>query len=294
MSDKVLVFGGTRFFGKSLVEFLLDQSDVEITVASRGNNPFPFGPEVKHLILDREDDNALALAAKLENWDVVYDNICYSAEDAQKAVQHFEGVKRYIFTSSLSVYEAGEQGEGGFKEKDFDPYTYPVEYKGKDQVSYQEGKRQAEAVFMQKASFPVVCVRFPIVLGPHDYTKRLHFHVEHVQQELPIGIPNVKADLGFIHSSEAARFLGWLKDSDITGPVNAASNGTVQLERLIHLIEQATGKKARIQSDTEKEHASPFGISAPWYMNTKLAQKAGFEFDSLEEWLPRLIQEISM
>ncbi|WP_440115611.1 NAD-dependent dehydratase [Paenibacillus sp. QZ-Y1] len=261
---------------------------------SRGNIAFPFDSRLTHIILDRANEASLRQAAELEYWDVVYDHACYSAEAALAAVNIFEGrVKRYILTSSLSVYEAGTQGDDGFHEEDFDPSAYPVRIAGDEVVSYQEGKRQAEAVLIQKATFPVVTVRSPIVLGMDDYTRRLHFHIEHVQQELPIGLPNPGADIGFIHSSEAARFLAWLGDAEINGPVNAASRGTISLNELIGHIEAAVGKRAIIQPQAEQQHSSPFGITSSWDMNTGKAAKAGFTFDSLEEWLPRLVQQIS-
>ncbi|WP_127548018.1 NAD-dependent epimerase/dehydratase family protein [Paenibacillus amylolyticus] len=294
MSKKILVIGGTRFFGKRLVEHWAAQENVEVTVVSRGNIAFPFDSGVTHIILDRTNEASLRQAAELERWDVVYDHACYSAEAALAAVKVFEGrVERYILTSSLSVYEAGTQGDDGFHEEDFDPSTYPVQMVGDEVVSYQEGKKQAEAMLIQKATFPVVTVRFPIVLGMDDYTRRLHFHIEHVQQGLPIGLPNPKADIGFIQSSEATRFLAWLADAEINGPINAASSGTISLNELIGKIEVAVGKKSIIQSEAENEHSSPFGITSSWYMNTNKAAQAGFAFDSLEEWLPRLVQQIS-
>jgi nucleoside-diphosphate-sugar epimerase len=295
MSKKILVLGGTRFFGKRLVGHWAAQESVEVTVASRRNITSSFGSEVSHIILDRENEASLRHVAELEQWDVVYDQICYSAEAALAATNVFEGrVKRYILASSLSVYDAGTQGDEGFHEEDYDPYTYPIRYAGDEEVSYQEGKRQAEAVLIQKATFPVATVRFPIVLGMDDYTRRLHFHIEHVQQGLPIGLPNPEANIGFIHSSEAARFLAWLGNAEINGPVNAASSGTISINELIGKIEDVVGKRGIIRPEAEKEHSSPFGITSSWYMNTGKAAEAGFAFDSLEEWFPRLVQQISL
>ncbi|MCM3781792.1 NAD-dependent epimerase/dehydratase family protein [Neobacillus mesonae] len=289
---KILILGGTRFFGKRLVEDLLHNKDAEITVATRGNTPTPFEEAVKHLVIDRENADSLRLAALAEEWDVVYDNICYSPDAALDAVKLFEGrTKRYVFTSSLSVYDAGTKDS--FVEEDFDPYTYRIHYGSRDHFTYQEGKRQAEAVFVQKASFPVICVRFPIVLGADDYTKRLHFHVEHIEEGKAIGLPNLEAHMGFIHSPEAARFLAWAGEGNIDGPVNAASNGTISLGQLIHLIEKETGKQAEIQKDAGEEHASPFGIESSWFMDTNKAVKAGFKFDDLNHWLPDLIQQLT-
>ncbi|MFE7913827.1 NAD-dependent epimerase/dehydratase family protein, partial [Bacillus mobilis] len=47
----VLVLGGTRFFGKNLVEALL-QDEHDVTIATRGITEDPFGSAVKRLIVD--------------------------------------------------------------------------------------------------------------------------------------------------------------------------------------------------------------------------------------------------
>jgi hypothetical protein len=113
----------------------------------------------------------------------------------------------------------------------------------------------AEAVFMQQATFPVAAVRFPIVLGTDDYTKRLHFHIEHVREGKEIGIPNSAALISFIRSDEAADFLLWLAHSHLTSPVNACSDGTVRIGDIISTIEQATGKRAVVKEKTADEHS---------------------------------------
>ena len=84
-----------------------------------------------------------------------------------------------MLTSTLSVY--GEPREG-FVETDFDPYTYPLQYGNKEDFNYGEGKRLAEAVFPNRV-FSGSGDAYPIVLGIDDYTRRLHFHIKHVQQE---------------------------------------------------------------------------------------------------------------
>lgn len=182
----------------------------------------------------------------------------------------------------------------GFKETDFDPYTYPLQYGSAEDFSYGEGKRLAEAVFFQEADFPVVAMRIPIVLGIDDYTRRLHFHIEHVQKGKPIGMPNPDAEIGFINSTEAARFLAWLGHSSITGPVNAASKGAITLSAMIHLIETVTGMQSQILTETVKEDMSPFGIEQSWTMETTKAEQAGYTFEPLMEWFPGLVREVAL
>ncbi|WP_405110334.1 NAD-dependent epimerase/dehydratase family protein [Paenibacillus sp. FSL K6-1217] len=286
---KVLVLGGTRFFGKRLVELLLQDQDSEVTILTRGMTSDDFGERVTRLAVDRTDEAALERAVGDTVWDIVYDNICFSPDEAAAAVRIWAGrAKRYILTSSLSVYDPQPEA---LAEADFDPLHYPLKPGGKADVSYQEGKRQAEAVLLQTADFPVAAVRFPIVQGTDDYTRRLHFHIEHVLAGQPVGIPNPQAEISFIRSDEAADFLHWLgrEGSAVTGPVNACSDGTLTIGSVISIIEQITGRTAIVQSEAAEEDQSPFGIPESWFMDTEKARSAGFSFLSLSEWFPELV-----
>lgn len=288
---KVLVLGGTRFFGKRLVERLLESSENSVTILTRGQTSDSFGDRVQRICADRTDPQALAEAVGEQVWDIVYDNICFSPDEASEACRIFDAkARRYIVTSSLSVYDSSPEV---LTENIFNPQTYPVRKGGKDDFTYQEAKRQAEAVFMQQATFPVVAVRFPIVLGTDDYTKRLHFHIEHVREGTEIGVPNSTAQISFIRSDEAADFLLWLGHTPLIGPVNACSDGTVRIGEIISIIEQATGKQAVVKEKTADEHMSPFGITQSWYMDTSKAQSEGYSFLSLNEWLPELITSLN-
>ncbi len=84
-------------------------------------------------------------------------------------------------TSSMAVYEPALS----LKEDDFDSYQYPIVYGDRKDFSYEEGKRLAEAVLFTYATFPVIAVRFPVVIGENDYTKRLQFYVDHIVKQTP-------------------------------------------------------------------------------------------------------------
>lgn len=76
MSEKVLVLGGSRYFGKRLVQLLASAGQYQVTVATRGLTKVELAGEVQQVVLDRT---------------AVYDNICYSPNEALAAVQAFEG-----------------------------------------------------------------------------------------------------------------------------------------------------------------------------------------------------------
>ncbi|MBC2262319.1 SDR family oxidoreductase [Listeria sp. FSL L7-0091] len=286
---KILVFGGTRFFGKKLVERLVSAGH-DITIGTRGKTKDDFGDSVKRIVLDRESRDALFQLAK-EEWDIIYDNICFSPKEALYAVDAFKGkVKRYIYTSSLSVYS---QKDRALVEDDFNSAHYEIVSGDKDDFDYGEGKRLAEAVFFQKASFPVVAVRFPIVLGCDDYTKRLHFHLEHIKNHEEIGISNAQAEISFITSDEAAHFLEWVGvESDLTGPINASSNGTYSLNAFIKMLETKIGEVALVEEVTDDVDESPFSINKTYYLDNRKATEAGFTFENLQVWLPALVTDI--
>ena len=287
---KILVLGGTRFFGKKLVEICL-QNNHDVTILTRGQSGNPFGEQVQQITADRNDVQALTKALANTTWDVVYDNICYCPNHAHEMVQLLKNkTKKLVFTSTLATYEA----DGHMKtEADFNPYEYEIRMGDINDFTYGEGKRQAEAVFYQEATFPVVAVRFPIVVGEYDYTRRLHFHVERILNELPITLTNVEAKMSFITDDEAAAFLYFAGVAPIEGPYNATASGTISLKALLALIEDETGKRAKVSLIGGDEHSkSPYGIPNHWYMSNAKAQAAGFTFSQLNEWLPNLVKTL--
>ncbi|MFA1739133.1 NAD-dependent epimerase/dehydratase family protein [Lysinibacillus fusiformis] len=286
----ILVLGGTRFFGKKLVELCIENGH-DVTILTRGQSGNPFGTAVKQLIVDRDDHGALENALAHTTWDIVYDNICYSPNEAHTICELLKGrTKKLVFTSTLSTYEVDGKMK---KEEDFDPYRYQILMGDRDEFSYGEGKRQAEAVLFKEASFPVVAVRFPIVMGEHDYTRRLHFHVERILHDQPISLPNIDAQMSYITDEEAAEFLYFAGVTPIEGPYNATASGAISLKELLALIEKESGKLAKISLvGGDEESQSPYGVPADWYMTNAKAEKAGFTFSQLHDWLPKLVKTL--
>lgn len=130
-------------------------------------------------------------------------------------------------------------------------------------------------------------------MGVDDYTRRLHFHVERVANEEPIGFVNMDAEMSFILAEEAAEFLKWTGMTDVSGPYNATANGKITLAELVNIVERATGKKAKISLVGNDEIRSPYAIPASWYMSNAKAMNHGFKFSDLHDWLPTLIEEIA-
>ena len=291
MSKQILVLGGTRFFGKRLVNLLLAEGH-QITVGTRGQTAATFDAPVEWLILDRQDKESMAAVLSGRAWDVVYDQICFGPTDAAEALEVFgDRVGKYIFTSSLAVYDQNKHA--GLVEAEFDPATYPIQMGRVEKWGYAEGKRLAEAVLHQRAPFPVASVRFPIVFGEDDYTERLLNPVREVVAGRPLKMSAEAHEMCLISSAEAADFLAWLATSPLAGPVNACSNGTITPQALVGLIEQATGQTAVVEITAEPARFSVVTLHDTWTLDTQLAQSHGYQFANLGEWLVPLIEHFS-
>ncbi|PEC23631.1 epimerase [Bacillus cereus] len=281
---KVLVLGGTRFFGKHLVESLL-QAGHDVTIATRGFTEDSFGNAVKRLIVDREDGKLLKERFEDESYDIVYDNLCYSSNAAKIVCEVLKGkTKKYIMTSSMAVYEPAL----GLLEENFNPHEYAITYGDRKEFTCSEGKRLAEAVLFQHATFPVVAVRFPVVIGENDYTKKLQFYVEHIVKQEAIAVDHIDGELSFIHEQEAGEFLAWCGMESVEGPINACSNGVVSVKEVIYFIEENIDIKALIQEVGDK--GAPYNEVTNCTLHNGKARGLGFSFRELKLEMEKVLR----
>ncbi len=282
---KILVIGGNRFVGLRLCMALDRDPDVDLTVMNRTGQ----SPHLKRAAIYKGDRRNLALAGIDKSFDVVVDFACYNDVDAQSSIGHFDKIGRYIFISTASVYDAGAD----IKEAAFDPAGWDLtDQKSAPSaaLSYQAGKRRAEALFTQQAPFDHVSVRFPVILGPDDYTRRLEFHVERIERNQTIFIPNLDARISMIHAEDACAFLLWSLTQKFKGPVNVASPGPIRLSELIREIETRVGQRALLVKQPTPQSESPYGPSVDCFLNCDLLAKHGFtSVRPISAWLGDLI-----
>ncbi len=287
MARKVLVIGGTRYFGKRLVSLLLQNGD-QVTLANRGHTPFQFEKPVRHIKVDRTHDQEFKKAFASESFDLVFDQFCYSPNEARSACETFNGrIARYIYTSTLSIYPS----VGEFHETDVDPLRCEFSYGSKNDFSYSDAKRFAEAAFFKNATFPVAAARIPLVFGEDDYTGRLDFHIERILKGRPIVIPSLNTRISLIHAQDAANFLFWLGSSFFTGALNGAAPTPISMGELIALISKLAGKTPIIQTKGLEEDETPIADFDSRYLNVERALALGCPLRDLNEWLEPLVRQ---
>ncbi|MDE7028968.1 MAG: NAD-dependent epimerase/dehydratase family protein [Lachnospiraceae bacterium] len=279
---KILVLGGTRFFGIHMVNELLSKGH-DVTIATRGNMPDSFGDRVHRITIERTDAQSMINTLRGSYYDVVIDKIAYCSNDI-KYVMEAVPCDKYIHMSSTAVYDPKHMNT---VESDFDGISKKLVWCDRNDFSYGEVKRQAEcALWQEYRDRNWIAVRYPFVAGEDDYTKRLEFYVEHTMKSIPMDIDNLDSQMGFIRSDEAGKFMAFLVDQDIRGAINGSSEGTVSIRELIAYVEKKTGTKAVVDKSGEK---APYNGEPDYSINTEKARALGFRFSQLQDWIYTLV-----
>ena len=303
MRKNILVIGGTRYFGKLLVQRLLAAGH-QVTIATRGHAPDPFGERVTRIRVDRRNERAmLAAFAHVDSYDIVYDQMCYSPIDAAIAVRVFAGkARRYIVASTIDVYRAllGKQDKP-FAETDFNVFAQPIDtgYPWHDPKlatqSYVMGKVQAEAYLYRDGSLPLVTVRIGHVLaGSEDFTGRLAHYVDLARQYGALRYANAAAASSFMSAQIISDFLVWAGMQTFTGPVNAACDGGLSafdIYQRVGMVLDAPVRALPVTQAAAPGELSPFDFPAPFMMDMSRAKSLGYKFGDIDDWIDDLIRQ---
>lgn len=279
---KILVIGGTRFFGIHMVNELLAKGH-DVTIATRGNAPDEYGDKVKRIAIERTNETSMKNALSGAHYDVAIDKIAYCSNDI-KYVMDAVDCDKYIHMSSTSVYDPKHTNT---LESDFDGASKKLVWCDRTAFPYEEIKRQAECALWQAYSDRNwIAVRYPFAIGKDDYTKRLFFYVEHTMKSIPMNIDNLDHQMGYIRSDEAGKFMAFLVDKNIRGAINGSSKGTISLREIIAYVEKKTGTKAVIDKAGED---APYNGEPEYSINTDKAESIGFRFSVLHDWIYGLL-----
>lgn len=279
---KILVIGGTRFFGIHTVNELIKNGH-DVTIATRGKASDEYGDKVKRIFIERTNETSVKEALNGTHYDVVIDKIAYCSNDI-RYVMDVVDCDKYIYMSSTSVYEPKHINT---VESDFEGTSKELIWCNRMDFPYEQIKRQAEYALWQKYSDRNwIAVRYPFAIGKDDYTKRLLFYVEHIVKSIPMNIDNLDYQMGFIRSDEAGKFMAFLVDKDVNGAINGSSEGTISIREIIDYVEKKTCSKAIISDDGEK---APYNGEPEYSINTDKAQSLGFRFSVLNDWIYELL-----
>jgi 2'-hydroxyisoflavone reductase len=163
---KLLVFGGTKFLGRGVVEAA---GAHDVTLVNRGRTNPELYPEVERIELDLTGDLE---PLRGRQWDAAIDMDPTQLPRHTRRRAEAVDVGHYVFVSTISVYSDTSQpideGSALFDPPDPEPETFDPEQYGGLKVG-------SERVVLQVFGERSAIVRAGLIVGPHDPTDRFTY-----------------------------------------------------------------------------------------------------------------------
>lgn len=268
---QVLVIGGTLFMGRAIVDLLLGRGD-DVVIMHRGEHT-PFDSRVGEIRCDRNDREAVRAALAGSRFDVVYDNVYdwqrgTSADQVSAAASAAgDGLRRYVFMSSVAVY-----GEGG--EYDEDGPLVRGDYPNPYSAQKAESERALFELHREK-SIPVTTLRPTFVYGEHNPFDRESFFWDRILADRPIIIPEDGArTMQWVYSRDVARAAILAADHDTAAgrAYNLASYPPITQVEYVRLLASIAGRQPHLvhipRAQIQQRGGDPF--AAPLYFGIYL------------------------
>jgi nucleoside-diphosphate-sugar epimerase len=268
---RVLVIGGTLLIGRALVDQLLERGD-EVVIMHRGNGT-PFGSRVGEIQCDRNDMAAVRAALAGSRFDVVYDNVydwqrgTTADQVSAAAVSAADGLRRYVFMSSIAVY-----GAGG--EYDEDAPLVPSDYPNAYSVHKAESER-ALFELQRRNGIPVATLRPAFIYGPHNPFDREAFFWDRLLAGRPIVVPDDGLrTMQWVHARDVARaaLLAANEGIAVGHAYNLASYPPITQIEFVHMLAAIADRPANLVH-IPREQIQQLGgelFSPPYYFGVYL------------------------
>ncbi len=224
---KILVMGGTRFVGKSLVSKLLN-NDFDIDIFTRGNKS---NPENTNLIKGDRNDIESILKLKNKKYDVIYDISGREVEQTKLLIENLDdSFHRYIYVSSAGVYKEN--------------YELPLsENSPLDPNSRHKGKFETENWLLDQ-KIPFTSFRPTYIYGPGNYNKIENWFFERLLHNKTIPIPadgSLITQLGHVSDLSDAMIKSLDFEKSKNNIYNCSGNKGVTIKGLIYMCAEVCG-----------------------------------------------------
>jgi len=292
----ILVIGGTSFFGKEIVEQLVEAGHT-VSVLSRGNQKPGVLEKVNHIVADRTDQSDFSAKVGGQSFDVVIDNIAYNETDVKNAVEVFKGnVGRYVFTSSAVLSYTGDMTMPAVEENcnfDFQP---PEEEKDSRLWTYTMGKTHGERYLNNQSELEFAIVRPPIVLGPDDLTLRGYFYFQRLMDGKPLIVTNGGVQsFRIVYSEDLARgyLLAMAHPNARNNTYNIVQQEVISLKMLLNESAKALGTEPNlvditqaVMQNAEYKYPETYAPMQNFILSVEKAERElGYTSTPFNEWI---------
>jgi 2'-hydroxyisoflavone reductase len=169
---RILAIGGTRFFGRALVELAAERGH-DVTVFHRGDSEPDDLPPVEHVHGDRHDGLE---ALKGRAWDAVVDTCAFVPREVREVADTLgDDVGHYTLVSSLSVHDEDLPVGADEQTQTFGP-PFP-DTEDVTEETYGPLKVACEVEAADRFGGRLLVIRPGYIVGPNDPTDRFTYWV---------------------------------------------------------------------------------------------------------------------
>jgi nucleoside-diphosphate-sugar epimerase len=279
---KLLVFGGTGFLGRYVVEAALAAGH-EPTLFNRGQTNPELFPDVERIIGDRDADLA---PLRGRGWDAAIDVPARLPRHVRAAVEALADVEHYTFVSTISVYR-------DFSRRGIDESASLQEYDpsmgDEDMQWYGARKAECERIVGEAFRDRALIVRPGLIVGPHDPTDRFTYWPARMTRGGEILAPGPpERQVQFVDVRDLAEWIVRLIEERQTGAFNATDEGVSMGELLSGAQVTWVPDKFLLEHGVGEWMELPLWIGDPeWlgmhHVDVSRAVEAGLRFRPLDE-----------
>lgn len=187
--SKLLILGGPNFIGRHLLTAIAQQTQYEVTLFNRGKTNAHLFPEFNRIIGDRRTDDIQQI--QQENWDYVIDLSCYYPASLEQVLKFLPtSVKRYVFVSTVSVYDNEAVQATAPSPEDSTILTCSATEATEELPAAYGNKKVACEGLLAQSGLDFISLRPSLVYGAYDYTDRFYYWLYQVQKHNPILLPD--------------------------------------------------------------------------------------------------------
>jgi nucleoside-diphosphate-sugar epimerase len=293
---KILILGGTTFLGREITN-ALTRLGHQVSVFTHTQTPLP--PDLsfhEKIFGERKKFTDLVKVARHAAWDVVIDNLAFDGLSVDLALAAFTQVKRYILTSTISVYRYSRFGSQQPYYEDFvDHDSRPTAERLTDaHWSYARGKLDAERQLIRQNQTEWTIFRPTMVYGPHDNKHRGNWYLARLLDGGPILLPEGGTKLFRLAYAPALAQLYALacENENSRGQIfNVAQSECVTLLDFVKDSAEALGVSAELVSVPTSQLGNeklggPLSMPVDWNVDSgKAARDLGFKHPAWDSFI---------
>ena len=180
-----------------------------------------------------------------EGWDAVIDTSGYVPSVVAESCAYFASAKRYLFVSSISVYDCSGDTAGEGRA----PYTPRVMDKpDNDPENYGASKKRCDDVVRAVFDDRGIVVRPGLIVGPHDPTNRFTYWVDRFADPGDVAAPGPRQGyVQFVDARDLAAFMVKAIEDERSGIYDVTSPPmTTTMEQLVTTARETLASDSKI------------------------------------------------